>query len=127
MRAKLINEKFNQYSDPVKDLKIGIISKITSEDLSFLYGYSEDEIKEMRDELGNDTVEQILTAMELEDKGIIETGNYFDYLDEHHELLDYIEKYAEGRYVYDGSPHDDGTWVIFSEIELLSATKVGDV
>jgi hypothetical protein len=120
-----INEKFTKDSDPISDMGIGIINKITSEALLYLYGYSNEDIEEVEKEnpeFGN----QINAAIELQLKGIIKPGNYFDWQNEY-ELQDYIRKNAKDRYVYNGTPNTSGCWVIFSKIELPSADEIIEV
>ena len=117
-----INEKFIKDSDPISDMGIGIINKITSEALYYLYGYSDEDIEEI-EKKNPDFGNQINAALELQHQGIIKTENYFDW-QEVDEMQEYIRKNAKGRYVYNGAPNTDGCWVIFSKIKLPSADEV---
>jgi len=117
-----INEKFTKDSDPISDMGIGIINKITSEALYYLYGYSNEDMEKIEKE-NSDFGNQINAALELQHQGIIKTENYFDW-QEVDEMQEYIRKNAKGRYVYNGAPNTDGCWVIFSKIELPSADEV---
>jgi hypothetical protein len=62
-------------------------------------------------------------VQDLEQEGIIENGNVFDWSSKA-EMENYISKNAKGRYVYDGNPNSDTTWVIFSKIKLPKADKI---
>jgi len=117
-----INEKFTQDSDPINDMGIGFVNKITSEALYYLYGHSDEDIEKIEKE-NPDFGNQINAALELQHQGIIKVGNYF-YWQEIDEMQEYIRKNAKGRYVYNGTPNTDGCWVIFSKIELPSADEV---
>ena len=114
-------EKFTEGGDPIKDLGIGMIDKITSEALSYLYDPTNQlkEIKKKEPELA-DLIE---VAQDLEAEGIIQLGDYFDWKTED-EMWNYIYKKAKGRFYYNGTPDTDGVMVVFSKIELPSAEKI---
>jgi hypothetical protein len=116
-----LTEKFQEKSDPIRDLDISMIHKITSEALSYLYDPSNEveEIEKDDPDLGM----LIRTAQDLEAKGIIKLGKYFDYTEDE-EMMDYIYKNVRGRFVYNGTPDTDGVAVVFSKIELPNAEEI---
>jgi hypothetical protein len=115
-------EKFTADSDPIRDLKIGIISEITSEVLFHTVEYDEEQVNEI-EKYDPHFAMLIKAAQQLVEEGIIEQGRYYDWMEDE-ELDLYIRKYRKGRYVYNANPGSDGVGVFFSEIKLPKVNKI---
>lgn len=124
------NINFIRYKDPFQGLNIGLTYKITSNDLELLlyYGnlrirqflavYGETENKKEKEEkfIRIQTIKKIL-------KNYIRFGPFFDWKEEE-EMIEYIQKYSRGRYVYNAYPGGDGWQLVFSKIKLPAAEKI---
>ncbi len=56
-------------------------------------------------------------------KGKVTFGKYFDWK-EQDEMEEYIRKYAKGRFIYNGTPGQDGWQVVFSKIHFPRAEEI---
>jgi len=129
-----INEKFEEVSDPVRDLGIGILHRVTSETLEVIGSLEEkavgpEDLKGMLTKERDPSLkpEFILIAWEML-KGKLEFGEKYNrYADGDDEvsLEEYVDNNANGRYVYDATPwSDEEIMVVFSEVKLPKCTKV---
>jgi hypothetical protein len=131
----VINESFNfeRGKDPKASMEIGdaailppLIDSNILEAVGLLSDFTEEEYKEFRGEEDADSEEQnyqFVKRVKVFLEGKITFGKYFDWK-EQDEMEEYIKKYSRGRYVYNGSPGQDGCHVIFSKIYLPRAEAI---
>jgi len=135
MRAQNVN--FERGRDPKEALGLGIISKVTSDDLEILSDiYAEDDgivsYEEWYEDHGQD-YEDDEEAEETYNKlksifsvlgNKIKWGEFFDHKEDD-ELEEYLENPPEGfPYAYNSYPDGDGWGVVWSSIHLPSAESL---
>jgi len=129
-----INEKFEDISDPVRDLGIGILHKVTSETLEIIGALEEKSLapEDLKSDLRGETQpslqpEFVIAAWEML-KGKLEFGQKYNrYADGDDEigLEEYVDDHSKGRYVYDATPwSDEEILVVFSKVKLPKCKKV---
>jgi len=81
------------------------------------YDRTEDEMKEDEENY------RLVKRAEKFLKGKATFGKYFDWKEED-DMIEYIQKYARGRYVYNATPGQDGWQVVFSKVYLPRAEEI---
>ena len=129
-----INESldFQRGIDPKASMSIGdaaILPPLIDSNILFAIStiemrYDEDEGDRTEDEMREDEENyQLVKRAEKFLKGKATFGKYFDWKEED-DMIEYIQKYARGRYVYNATPGQDGWQVVFSKVYLPRAEEI---
>jgi len=128
-------EKFTEDSDPVRDLGIGLSSKVTGEDFEIIYALFDENVSPLEDPMDYDYIQEYKQErpeifqyiIDLEKQGKIKFSGFFSYdnvdwnpIKMREKINNFIERYGvyewDYQYVIEGSM--DGAIVIFSDIEF---------
>ena len=123
---------FERGQDPKTSMKIGdatilpeLIDSNILNAISSFDSFSEEEYKEFydSDEDPEEKNYQFVKRAKKFLKGKVTFGKSFDWKEEL-QMIDYIQKYSRGRYIYNATPGQDSWQVVFSKIYLPRAEEI---